>query len=270
MREDIAVIVLAGGLGRRFGMPKIHAKVGDKTFLEAVLEVASQVGDPYVSVSQRLINEPLRISMARIIVDIELPIRCEGPIRGIVTSAYSLSDYSGLVFVPVDAIYITPRTLRLLVEAGERCGCPTTYYTGDGNVHSLYLYSPTEDLRGIIGYVCNSKSLKPRATSIVRAFLSVKLLDAARVGESRSILAVNKPEDLTSERKPPPPGSGSILLEGHGQLYRTAGDLRPLDAINNLLSEYRLYKSHGLNLLARHVALDIGEISKHIPLPDHG
>lgn len=50
-RSPVAAVILAGGLGRRFGGPKAEAVLGGETFLDRVASTAAGVGlDPVVAV----------------------------------------------------------------------------------------------------------------------------------------------------------------------------------------------------------------------------
>ena len=47
----VAAVILAAGLGRRFGKPKVTARLGDRTFLGRVVELARDAGlDPIIAV----------------------------------------------------------------------------------------------------------------------------------------------------------------------------------------------------------------------------
>lgn len=69
---DVAAVVLAGGVGRRFGRPKALAMLDGVSLVERAVEaLSSGPADVYVSVSPRLERPVSRlVGPSRVIVDL--------------------------------------------------------------------------------------------------------------------------------------------------------------------------------------------------------
>ncbi len=99
----IAGIVLAGGQSKRMGQDKSKLKIQNKTLLEHSLSILSKsdVEDIYTSGGQEGIQD-------------KYPDK--GPIGGILSCLLSLTEYTHLLFLPVDMPLISQKIIQELMN----------------------------------------------------------------------------------------------------------------------------------------------------------
>lgn len=147
-----AAIILAAGRGARIGTPKHRLTIGDRTFLEKVGGLVRDGGcSPVVCVVAEEEAAHIRAgngNAVRVVVN-------TNPGRGMLSSLQeglaTLGEVPGVFVFPVDHPYITPGTMRLLVErvAEEHGAVVKPEYRGRGG-HPVYVPA------GLIGQILSS------------------------------------------------------------------------------------------------------------------
>lgn len=107
-------VLLVGGASTRFGSPKALAKLDGRTLAEIVWERLGEACDERIAVGKRADGLPLPFEL----VDDGTELRA--PIAGVVAA---LRAVGGCVVVPVDCVWLTADSIRLL---GERVAVPQT------------------------------------------------------------------------------------------------------------------------------------------------
>ncbi len=109
-----AVIILAGGLSKRFGQDKCMKKMGKKALVLTVLDRVMNVADERVIVvgSQGQSENLGRIIEARVVVDKYFD---HSPLVGALTGFEAVSAERALL-LPCDAAFVSPETSALLLD----------------------------------------------------------------------------------------------------------------------------------------------------------
>jgi molybdenum cofactor cytidylyltransferase len=110
--NDIAVIILAAGQGKRIGTPKWKLKIKEKTFLDIIYDKLKEVGINNIYCTYRKESLPDK-------QDIEYIIN-ETPEYGMISSIYygiqNTPKFSGYMIWPVDHPFTSIETLSVLYE----------------------------------------------------------------------------------------------------------------------------------------------------------
>ncbi|GBF09570.1 molybdopterin-guanine dinucleotide biosynthesis protein MobA [Aeropyrum pernix] len=259
---DVAAVVLAGGVGRRFGRPKALAMIDGVSLVERAVEaLSSGPADVYVSVSPALERPVARlVGSRRVIVDLVEQAPCEGPLRAFLTAASTLVSYSNLVFMPVDAPWASWRDLEPIYNASKAIGSGASYFSGEGIVHPLFLAARRKSLLNAAWTACWGRAEK-RATAILRSLDPLILLGSSETRSPLALATVNTPQDLWRPSRVPTPAEGYILLEGHSILYKISSTMNSYYSALALEAEYKLYRQLGLLRLASHVLKDAAALN---------
>ena len=171
-----AWLIIAGGLGTRYGEPKYAAIFEGATFLDRTLALVSAVRRPddrlwVVLREEQPWSPPLGVEILR-----DDP-RATGPVAGLLAGVAAASD-SGtdvLVTLPVDMPYVTPKLLRALADTSMlTSGVVVARSIKSGDTHwPLAAYPSSLFGRIIEGVGAGHRSLREIAGS-----LGFKLVEA--------------------------------------------------------------------------------------------
>lgn len=131
-------LVIAGGLGTRYGEPKYAAVFEGATFLDRTLALVGSVHGPSDNVFVALRDDQPWTAPEGVDRIHDDP-RVSGPVAGLlagVTAASSDDGVDVLVTLPVDMPYVTPRLLRALHETCALTSSITVARSlGSGDTH---------------------------------------------------------------------------------------------------------------------------------------
>ncbi|MCP4176715.1 MAG: NTP transferase domain-containing protein [bacterium] len=110
--NDLAVIVLAAGQGKRIGMPKWKLEIDDKNFISIICDKLKKVGLKNIYCTYRKTSLPDYPGIEYI--------ENETPEYGMISSIYygikETAKYSGYLIWPVDHPFTTTETLSILCD----------------------------------------------------------------------------------------------------------------------------------------------------------
>lgn len=114
----LGAIILAAGESKRMGCPKALLKLGDRTFLEAVLHMAAQIGveEPIVvlGANARKVFSSHDLSAAKVVWTSEISAGPIGSIRRGITALNRAVE--GVVILHVDRPHVSVGTVLALAE----------------------------------------------------------------------------------------------------------------------------------------------------------
>lgn len=108
---QVTLAVLAGGEGRRMGMPKSRLRIGQRPILQVILEQLQWPGPTMLVTSPLQKNPPAAEWFGQEVVD---PV-AEGPLRGIRTALEHCSTEM-LAVIPVDMLFVGKEALEWLIN----------------------------------------------------------------------------------------------------------------------------------------------------------
>jgi len=256
-----AVVVLAGGEGRRFGGDKIAALVDGRTSLERVAEAAEEAGAAPLLVAAR---DQERCRRYRGITGLDLvclsdpPGACSGPGAALLAAAEAALEYSleRLVVVPGDSPWLEPRTIQALNAALGLAEAATILH-GDGYLEPLLqahrggaLAAKLCPLRGLCGL-----RGELRASDPLRLARSLALIGSGEAASAATSYAhINTREALRSRQPKNPLGSGIQVLPPWRPRPRPGVPVRWL--CEELRREAEYYTELGVQHLARQATRD--------------
>ena len=134
--NDIAVIILAAGQGKRIGMPKWKLKIDDINFLSIICNKLKEVGFKNIYCTYRENSLPDYPNIKYIIN--------KTPEYGMISSIYygikRASKYSGYLIWPVDHPFSSVQTLSILCkEFLNKQNMIRPVYNNRGGILLLYL-----------------------------------------------------------------------------------------------------------------------------------
>jgi CTP:molybdopterin cytidylyltransferase MocA len=113
--QNIAAVILAAGEGKRFGGPKALARLGDITFLEAIVHNLREIAADIVVVGgasfDKVEKEAVRLG-ARAIFNPDWP---KGQFTSLKTGLKAISDDAAAMVILVDHPLVEPETYRVLL-----------------------------------------------------------------------------------------------------------------------------------------------------------
>jgi molybdopterin-guanine dinucleotide biosynthesis protein A len=110
--SDVTLAVLAGGVGRRMGIPKAKLRIGDQPILAWLLEHLQWPGKTMLVGSPAVSDAPAMHLFDQNVTD---PVDGLGPVRGIL-SALEMCTTSLLCVIPVDMPYLTQPRLEWVLQ----------------------------------------------------------------------------------------------------------------------------------------------------------
>ncbi|ADN50268.1 molybdenum cofactor guanylyltransferase [Vulcanisaeta distributa] len=262
-------VILSGGLSRRFqvrGEPwtdKALYRVGNEPMIKLVYNAVSQVADKVVIA----VNNPDRamsyksiILNANYVIDDE---RFKGPLAGIY-SALNGCDEEYVIIVPNDMPYITPNTLKPLIDELRNFDVTTYIYPNGHLENALMAVRRTVTLQ-FMNLLANYG--RSKIFDLIRGLPKALFLNPLVHGvELKSLMNVNTRDDLIN-----------VNVDVHEQVIKGDVSIVREYSINDVLSkrldrimgslwytlitgdpwpEFRLYTEAGLHFLAAHVLLD--------------
>lgn len=117
---DISAIIPASGLGTRFGMPKIRAKIDGKYFAEIILEKLNKVGIKRVKIVANKYDFDFAVNtfgMVNCLYNDNINL---GMIYSVELGVKSLNDSAGFIIFPVDHPLVSTEAIARLIEIFEK------------------------------------------------------------------------------------------------------------------------------------------------------
>ncbi len=193
MYEDVAAIILAGGLGKRFGFYKPLYPYKGRTLLENILSNLDGL-DIYISVRYTWQEEEIKRNIRDFTVDFIYDTQdcIYGPICGVVSAINNLIGRYKRIFIISSDLIISKDLVRMMLSLHEQnVDATLAYYNGYIEpVPSIFNLDVLKPLKTFV-----ESNLKPfRLTDLIRVCRNAKLL----LFKSRPILNVNYVEDVES------------------------------------------------------------------------
>jgi molybdopterin-guanine dinucleotide biosynthesis protein A len=166
---DTTLAVLAGGAGRRMGMPKSHLTIAGRPILQWLAESLQWRGPSLLVTSPQYKNPPGADAFSREVTD---PV-AEGPLRGVLT-ALEICQTSYLAIIPVDMLGLKAEHLewlvRSLVDRAELLGLmPRRFVAGQLQIEPLPLVC-RRGARSAVAELWNSGNRAMRSLAEITEF----------------------------------------------------------------------------------------------------
>lgn len=256
------VVILAGGMSRRFGSNKLLYRFEGKEIIMRVVEAARPIAEEVVlSVRNEEIGEKLsKITGASYEAEKDLP--CSGPVRGLLSS---FRDGDTLL-LPADLPWIDSTTLTSFVDLCNDLGtsqvCGLLWSAQGRNLDTLLSLIRSSEPLFYVRRACFLK--KARVSDMHRASSDLLMVSAGLLPDPWRFLDVDKPEDLKRRDGEWKKEALYLSLKTLGSPYRAAlDDLemgRPLDARDKFNLELKLFTNLGVENVSSHIRKDLEKI----------
>ncbi len=264
MSIDVGILILAGGVGRRFGGYKTVYNVDSKTLIEVLLDRLPS-SDIYISIrypwQEELIRKRVENYRVKFIYD---DLECGyGPICGVVEASKILTHKYLMVFgsdtIPAKHL------VTIMLDILESSGLPTLIGSKDFLEPMPAIYT-LEDVKILSKFIkmIGSNVKEFRSTDLIRICRRVNIIDFDRL--KPPIVNINFKEDLIRLRD-----IDSIHVKYHlvdkvlpGEIYLKFLEKVSLDLLRDgceyLKLELREYKTLGYLNVSNHVASDLDRV----------
>ncbi|MDH2899512.1 MAG: NTP transferase domain-containing protein [archaeon] len=201
---QIAAVVLAGGISKRFKGDKLLAEVEHKPIIARVFDsLADVTSNLYLSVSSETRANDLlnKVSQdVKVVVD-RKELACEGPARGIVSSLVKIQS-NAVLFVPADIPWVGSAELRTFVARCEKTHSDVgTIFWNNGAVEMLIQYHKRETVRDVAQTISKLRKKSMRPSDILRGARSTSYINAGNVTNNPLCFSnVNTVEDLMNPK----------------------------------------------------------------------
>ena len=250
-----AIVILAGGIGKRFGSYKIVFDLGGYTLIEDLINrVRLEVDEPPIYISIKFIwQEKLikkYVESANFIYDSG---SVEGPLSGILSAIKRLRMYKHIALIPGDNLWINREILSDLYGL-VREGCAVSSPVVNGYVDTLSMVVNRSQFTYLFELLNINKPIRP--SDIHRGSSKAGYIEYSIYGIAD---LDSKPENKLSFPR----------IMGKGKIYELSKPQREYwTAINALINgkfkdasiyfhrEHTVYNEYGLNPLAIHALKD--------------
>ncbi|MHA1383047.1 MAG: molybdenum cofactor guanylyltransferase [Candidatus Helarchaeota archaeon] len=210
--EQIAGVILSGGLARRFQsdgkkwIDKAIVKVEGTPILVHTIEILKEITDEILIIVNNMdrkknyeeILKNYKIDSVKIYIDEKN--NCKGPLLGIVTAVKKVKRKYCLV-LPCDLPFIKVQTLNLLIRNLAKKGI-TLFIHNNGEIEPLPTCISVEECLEIIKLACRLG--KRRIDDIYRGYTELSLVPTFWFCEFdpqlKSLVNLNYPNDLSRDR----------------------------------------------------------------------
>ncbi len=264
MSSDVGILILAGGVGRRFGEYKTVYNVNGKTLIEILLDRLPS-SDIYISIrypwQEELIRKKVDNYRVKFIYD---DLECGyGPICGVVEASKILS-YKYLMVFGSDTIP-AKNLVATMMDTIESSSLPTLIGSKDFLEPMPAIYR-LEDVNMLSNFIETIKSnvKEFRSTDLIRICRRVNIIDFDRV--TPPIVNINFKKDLSRIRDVDSRYFKYQLVDKDlpGELYLkflekvARGSVK--DGCEYLKLELREYKTLGYLNISNHIVADLNRI----------
>lgn len=188
------ILILSGGKSSRFGGDKAFAQIDDKSFLQAIVDTASEVGKIIISVNslekkRKCMDHLKQIEIEYIIDEHER----SGPLPAVINSLRHIK--SRYVFIcPVDMPFLSKTDFNSLYNEMISTGSQLAIYMHNGWLTSLFLLIDTSELDEILKFLQYS-SVGGRVDQLIRLIRYIVVLKS----EGDQMKNINSPEEIDSK-----------------------------------------------------------------------
>jgi molybdopterin-guanine dinucleotide biosynthesis protein A len=245
MNQEIAGIVLAGGLSKRYKGDKLLASIEGKSMLSRVLDSLTKISkEPYLSVSSSSRAKILLQSVGerpKVIVDNRNLFPCEGPVCGILSSLSEISS-KGALFVPADIPWVSSEELSEFVTRCEKSECDVgTVFWSNGAVEILIQYHKVMAVFEFCRKIASLRKKLMRPSDVLRGSQSTAYVYAGNITRNPfSLSNVNTREELSN------PKPRNIISE-----EEVADQVVPKDARNTFFKAIELQAERSFSEAAK-------------------
>ena len=258
-----SIVVLAGGLGRRFGSYKPLYMIGGKPLIGRVVEGAKEIS-PRVVVSVR--NEEQRRKLegivdAEFVIDEDLP--CFGPVRGILSSAKLLPT----LILPADLPWLNGEVAmefhRRCLEASKGFDvCGLAWMRGPSrDLESTVMIVNSHEPLELVRRACGMK--RTRVTDVHRAAGTQVIIGAGMIADAWRLSDMDLPDTEPPSERDWDPEILIYMKEAMRHPYRHLVEALessdPGEAIRYLETELGIYRE--IPTLRTHVMRDLKALS---------
>lgn len=151
--RDLAVVILAGGEGRRIGGGKPERFLWGRRLIDLAAEKAARWSNT-MFVGVRIAGQ---VRMDAAVEVIDLP-HIEGPLSGLIAAMQTCSatGVSYLVTLPCDMPFVPDDMVDRLLAASVAAGCPAVACSG-GRRHPVCTVWPVLMLERVVGYAAEGR-----------------------------------------------------------------------------------------------------------------
>lgn len=266
---NIPIVILSGGLSKRFGGNKLIVNIDSKPMIRRIVEsIAPLSSKIFLSVDtlsryKKLIKFLQGFKVAPII-DIKTTQR-KGPFKAIYSSLSLLHEEEYILFIPGDTPWISSDAIENFIKLSMKKKCDaSTIFWSDGKVETLIQLHKANETWRRVKVINRVKKIVIRPSDILRGVNKTLYVHIGKITENPMQFAnINTPDDIKNPKlrgKSYPLKENIVVNKEVKRLYLAAISyihLKQYDkAINTFLMEKRAYDEYGLSHIAKHCLID--------------